>query len=141
MIRVSELMICFLSLSRASRSCAVPLHAPDVVREASPGPLQHPRHQMGGGLLQAVLQVGHQGGLPHPEGRLHQRTYQNKSSPSSSAIAATLLKYVPFRHQRSHVFSFHDSVQAHLSHNSKFDFHKYIKRSMEDDFKVVVGIR
>ncbi|KAL4645765.1 hypothetical protein ACB092_02G257100 [Castanea dentata] len=30
---------------------------------------------------------------------------------------------------------------AHLSPNSKFDFHKYIKRSMEDDFKVVVGIR
>ena len=31
--------------------------------------------------------------------------------------------------------------QAHLAPNSKFDFHKYIKRSMEDDFKVVVGIR
>jgi mlo protein len=32
-------------------------------------------------------------------------------------------------------------MQAHLSPNSKFDFHKYIKRSLEDDFKVVVGIR
>jgi len=32
-------------------------------------------------------------------------------------------------------------INAHLSQNSKFDFHKYIKRSMEDDFKVVVGIR
>ncbi|KAE8799714.1 Protein MLO [Hordeum vulgare] len=31
-------------------------------------------------------------------------------------------------------------INAHLSQNSKFDFHKYIKRSMEDDFKVVVGI-
>lgn len=30
--------------------------------------------------------------------------------------------------------------QAHLSPNSKFNFHKYIKRSLEDDFKVVVGI-
>ncbi|XP_031262657.1 MLO protein homolog 1-like [Pistacia vera] len=30
---------------------------------------------------------------------------------------------------------------AHLAPNSKFNFHKYIKRSMEDDFKVVVGIR
>lgn len=29
---------------------------------------------------------------------------------------------------------------AHFAPNSKFDFHKYIKRSMEDDFKVVVGI-
>ncbi|VAI24443.1 unnamed protein product [Triticum turgidum subsp. durum] len=31
-------------------------------------------------------------------------------------------------------------INAHLSHNSRFDFHKYIKRSMQDDFKVVVGI-
>ncbi|XP_030466849.2 MLO protein homolog 1-like [Syzygium oleosum] len=31
-------------------------------------------------------------------------------------------------------------INAHLAPNSKFDFHKYIKRSMEDDFKVVVGI-
>ncbi|THF98104.1 hypothetical protein TEA_013410 [Camellia sinensis var. sinensis] len=28
---------------------------------------------------------------------------------------------------------------AHFASNTKFDFHKYIKRSMEDDFKVVVG--
>ncbi|XP_038718479.1 MLO protein homolog 1-like [Tripterygium wilfordii] len=34
----------------------------------------------------------------------------------------------------------HGFITAHLSPNSKFDFHKYIKRSMEDDFKVVVGI-
>ncbi|KAF6154305.1 hypothetical protein GIB67_026761 [Kingdonia uniflora] len=34
----------------------------------------------------------------------------------------------------------HGFINAHLSQNSKFDFHKYIKRSMEDDFKVVVGI-
>jgi mlo protein len=32
-------------------------------------------------------------------------------------------------------------MQAHLSPNAKFDFQKYIKRSLEDDFKVVVGIR
>ncbi|KAM0918534.1 hypothetical protein ACQ4PT_009037 [Festuca glaucescens] len=31
-------------------------------------------------------------------------------------------------------------INAHLSPNTKFDFHKYIKRSLEDDFKVVVGI-
>ncbi|CBI40746.3 unnamed protein product, partial [Vitis vinifera] len=31
-------------------------------------------------------------------------------------------------------------INAHLAPNSKFNFHKYIKRSMEDDFKVVVGI-
>ncbi|KAJ7966992.1 MLO-like protein [Quillaja saponaria] len=34
----------------------------------------------------------------------------------------------------------HGFINAHLAPSSKFDFHKYIKRSMEDDFKVVVGI-
>ncbi|OWM81165.1 MLO protein homolog 1-like [Punica granatum] len=34
----------------------------------------------------------------------------------------------------------HGFVNAHLSPDNKFDFHKYIKRSMQDDFKVVVGI-
>lgn len=33
--------------------------------------------------------------------------------------------------------------QAHLAPNSetKFDFQKYINRSLEEDFNVVVGIR
>ncbi|KAI3465470.1 hypothetical protein Pfo_022133 [Paulownia fortunei] len=31
-------------------------------------------------------------------------------------------------------------VSVHLSSGTKFDFQKYIKRSLEDDFKVVVGI-
>ncbi|MFS8020382.1 hypothetical protein Hanom_Chr15g01414911 [Helianthus anomalus] len=30
--------------------------------------------------------------------------------------------------------------QKHFAPSSKFDFHKYIKRSMEDDFKAVLGI-
>ncbi|XP_058785566.1 MLO protein homolog 1-like [Vicia villosa] len=34
----------------------------------------------------------------------------------------------------------HGFINAHFAPDSKFDFHKYIKRSMEDDFKVVVGI-
>lgn len=34
----------------------------------------------------------------------------------------------------------HGFINAHFAPSSKFDFHKYIKRSMEDDFKVVVGI-
>ena len=32
-------------------------------------------------------------------------------------------------------------MQAHFAPDSKFNFHMYIKRSLEDDFKVVVGIR
>nr|XP_043631236.1 MLO protein homolog 1-like [Erigeron canadensis] len=31
-------------------------------------------------------------------------------------------------------------INAHFAPSSKFDFHKYIKRSMEDDFKAVLGI-
>ncbi|KHN20094.1 MLO protein like 1 [Glycine soja] len=34
----------------------------------------------------------------------------------------------------------HGFINAHFAPDSKFDFQKYIKRSMEDDFKVVVGI-
>lgn len=32
-------------------------------------------------------------------------------------------------------------LQAHFAPNSKFNFHKYIRRSMEDDYKKVLGIR
>lgn len=32
-------------------------------------------------------------------------------------------------------------IKVHLTPGSKFDFQKYIKRSLEDDFKVIVGIR
>ncbi|KAH9693993.1 MLO-like protein 9 [Citrus sinensis] len=35
----------------------------------------------------------------------------------------------------------HGFINVHLAPGSKFDFQKYIKRSLEDDFKVVVGIR
>ncbi|XP_021910802.1 MLO-like protein 10, partial [Carica papaya] len=31
-------------------------------------------------------------------------------------------------------------ITVHLAPGSKFDFQKYIKRSLEDDFKVVVGV-
>ncbi|KAG8369292.1 hypothetical protein BUALT_Bualt15G0136200 [Buddleja alternifolia] len=31
-------------------------------------------------------------------------------------------------------------INAHFAPNTKFDFHKYIKRSMEDDYKSVLGI-
>ncbi|KAL2346160.1 hypothetical protein Fmac_000160 [Flemingia macrophylla] len=34
----------------------------------------------------------------------------------------------------------HGFINAHFAPNTKFDFQKYIKRSMEDDFKMVVGI-
>ncbi|KAK9756639.1 hypothetical protein RND81_01G111400 [Saponaria officinalis] len=34
----------------------------------------------------------------------------------------------------------HGFISVHLAPASKFDFQKYIKRSLEDDFKVVVGI-
>lgn len=33
------------------------------------------------------------------------------------------------------------NIQVHLAPGTKFNFQKYIKRSLEDDFKVVVGVR
>ncbi|KAL2348711.1 hypothetical protein Fmac_002711 [Flemingia macrophylla] len=35
----------------------------------------------------------------------------------------------------------HGFINVHLAPGSKFNFQKYIKRSLEDDFKVVVGVR
>eukprot|EP01018_Ginkgo_biloba_P015663 Gb_04083 [translate_table: standard] len=34
----------------------------------------------------------------------------------------------------------HGFISTHVPNNRNFDFHKYIKRSLEDDFKVVVGV-
>ncbi|XP_071923503.1 MLO-like protein 9 [Coffea arabica] len=34
----------------------------------------------------------------------------------------------------------HGFISVHLAPGSKFDFQKYIRRSLEDDFKIVVGI-
>ncbi|GAA0142370.1 hypothetical protein LIER_03285 [Lithospermum erythrorhizon] len=34
----------------------------------------------------------------------------------------------------------HGFVSVHLAPGSKFDFQKYMKRSLEDDFKIIVGI-
>ncbi|KAB2041203.1 hypothetical protein ES319_D02G132100v1 [Gossypium barbadense] len=31
-------------------------------------------------------------------------------------------------------------INVHLAPGSKFNFQKYIKRSLEDDFKIVVGV-
>ena len=63
-----------------------------------------------GGILQAVLRISHQGGLPDHAARFHQCT-----KPLFLAIA--------------------------FSQNSKFDFHKNIKRLLKDDFKVIIGTR
>ncbi|ERN17124.1 hypothetical protein AMTR_s00044p00117180 [Amborella trichopoda] len=35
----------------------------------------------------------------------------------------------------------HGFISVHLAPGSQFDFQKYIKRSLEDDFTEVVGIR
>ncbi|KAL9312481.1 hypothetical protein ACSQ67_017933 [Phaseolus vulgaris] len=51
--------------------------------------------------------------------------------------SVTKVDYMTMRHGFINVGA---KVHAHFAPNSKFDFQKYIKRSMEDDFKVVVGI-
>ncbi|KAJ6990627.1 protein MLO-like [Populus alba x Populus x berolinensis] len=49
----------------------------------------------------------------------------------------TKVDYLTLRHG---FINTKNKLQAHFAPNSKFNFHKYIKRSMEDDLKVVVGI-
>ncbi|KAI8536750.1 hypothetical protein RHMOL_Rhmol10G0281200 [Rhododendron molle] len=46
-------------------------------------------------------------------------------------VSVTKVDYLTMRH---------GFINAHFAPNSQFNFHKYIKRSMEDDFKLVVGI-
>ncbi|KAL7154506.1 hypothetical protein ABFS83_03G006200 [Erythranthe nasuta] len=69
-------------------------------------------------------------------------------SHSNSLMQNPILFYIVcfFRHiwysvQRADYFTLrHGFVSVHLSSGTKFDFQKYIKRSLEDDFKVIVGI-
>jgi hypothetical protein len=39
-----------------------------------------------------------------------------------------------------YIYILNPKLQVHLAPGSKFDFQKYIKRFLEDDFKVIVGI-
>ncbi|KAK1359736.1 hypothetical protein POM88_044210 [Heracleum sosnowskyi] len=55
----------------------------------------------------------------------------NLESGGNADVAVTKVDYMTMRH---------GFINAHFGPNSKFNFHKYIKRSMEDDFMVVVGI-
>ncbi|KAG6767120.1 hypothetical protein POTOM_028299 [Populus tomentosa] len=55
--------------------------------------------------------------------------------------SVTKVDYLTLRHGFINVsLCTKNKLQAHFAPNSKFNFHEYIKRSMEDDFKVVVGI-
>ncbi|KAK9079080.1 hypothetical protein SSX86_000750 [Deinandra increscens subsp. villosa] len=66
----------------------------------------------------------------------------------SGPIDTTILLYIKcffrqFFHSVAKVDYFtlrHGFISAHLSTNNSFNFRKYIQRSLEDDFKVVVGI-
>ncbi|EPS70534.1 hypothetical protein M569_04226, partial [Genlisea aurea] len=53
----------------------------------------------------------------------------------------SFFRHILYSVQRPDYFTLrHGFVSVHLSPGTKFDFQKYIKRSLEDDFKVVVGI-
>ncbi|KAL3830535.1 hypothetical protein ACJIZ3_019337 [Penstemon smallii] len=67
---------------------------------------------------------------------------------TSSLMSSPVVFYIVcfFRHifyavQRPDYLTLrHGFVSVHLAPGSKFNFQKYIKRSLEDDFKIVVGI-
>ncbi|KAK1274488.1 hypothetical protein QJS04_geneDACA009796 [Acorus gramineus] len=62
------------------------------------------------------------------------------STPGIRWIVAFLRQFFRSVTKVDYLTMRHGFINAHLSPNSKFNFHKYIKRSLEDDFKVVVGI-
>ncbi|XP_034574853.1 LOW QUALITY PROTEIN: MLO-like protein 9 [Setaria viridis] len=76
----------------------------------------------------------------------HQTSFvrQHASSWSKSAVMLYVVSFFRqfFRSvRRTDYFTLrHGFIAAHLSPGTRFNFRKYIKRSLEDDFKTVVGI-
>ncbi|KAL5752291.1 hypothetical protein ACOSP7_022474 [Xanthoceras sorbifolium] len=62
------------------------------------------------------------------------------SSPGLKWIVAFFRQFFASVTKVDYLTMRHGFINAHFAPNSKFNFHSYIKRSMEDDFKVVVGI-
>uniref|UniRef100_A0A1D1XEP3 MLO-like protein n=1 Tax=Anthurium amnicola TaxID=1678845 RepID=A0A1D1XEP3_9ARAE len=62
------------------------------------------------------------------------------STPGIKWIVAFLRQFFGSVTKVDYLTMRHGFINAHLSPNSKFNFQKYIKRSLEDDFKIVVGI-
>ncbi|XP_028797050.1 MLO-like protein 2 [Neltuma alba] len=73
-------------------------------------------------------------------GRRHMNTWTR--SPISLWIVCFFRQFFGSVTKVDYVALRHGFIIAHLApgSESKFDFHKYIKRSLEEDFKVVVGI-
>ncbi|CAE6264949.1 unnamed protein product [Arabidopsis arenosa] len=63
-----------------------------------------------------------------------------QKSPSSFMLAASYSSFFRSVGRTDYLTLRHGFIAAHLAPGRKFDFQKYIKRSLEDDFKVVVGI-
>ncbi|XP_078440606.1 MLO-like protein 10 isoform X2 [Wolffia australiana] len=60
--------------------------------------------------------------------------------PSSLYIVSFFRQFFRSVRKADYLAMRHGFISAHLGPASKFDFQKYIKRSLEDDFTVVVGI-
>eukprot|EP00252_Welwitschia_mirabilis_P010898 TRINITY_DN2455_c0_g1_i1.p1 TRINITY_DN2455_c0_g1~~TRINITY_DN2455_c0_g1_i1.p1 ORF type:complete len:376 (+),score=35.78 TRINITY_DN2455_c0_g1_i1:828-1955(+) len=55
-------------------------------------------------------------------------------------IACFLRQFYPGATKEDYLTMRHGFINAHFAPNSDFNFHKYIKRSLENDFATVVGI-
>ncbi|KAG5542615.1 hypothetical protein RHGRI_022216 [Rhododendron griersonianum] len=91
---------------------------------------------------------GHNGKGHNEESEHHRRLLWNEHRFLSADSSAKGCKTVCFFRQflrsvrkADYLAMRHGFISVHLAPGSKFDFQKYIKRSLEDDFKVVVGIR
>nr|XP_023889863.1 MLO protein homolog 1-like [Quercus suber] len=78
--------------------------------------------------------------LAHQTSFVQRHSGLSTTTPGLRWIVAFFRQFVASVTKVDYLTMRHGFINAHLAPNSKFDFHKYIKRSMEDDFKVVVGI-
>lgn len=86
-------------------------------------------------LLQTVLRISDQGWLLDAETRIHCCEFTHLLSTNlmrTSRSSWQVYKFLQYL-----------DLQAHMSpdNGTKFNFQKYIHRSLEEDFKVIVGIR
>ncbi|GAV65849.1 Mlo domain-containing protein [Cephalotus follicularis] len=78
--------------------------------------------------------------LTHETSFVRDHTSAWTKNPASFYLVCFFRQFFRSVRRADYLTMRHGFVSVHLAPGSKFDFQKYIKRSLEDDFKVVVGI-
>ncbi|KAF4401980.1 hypothetical protein G4B88_017492 [Cannabis sativa] len=78
--------------------------------------------------------------LTHETSFVKDHTRSWTKNPFTFYLVCFLRQFIRSVRKADYLTMRHGFVTVHLAPGSKFNFQKYIKRSLEDDFKVVVGI-